>query len=176
MTHTDTLLEWRNIYSNAILGLEIQNKLTEESKHYVNTLLEQYGLGEFKNRYPSQLSGGMRQRVALIRTLAIKPDLLLLDEPFSALDYQTRLTVSDEIGQIIKQEKKTALLVTHDITEAISLADRVIVLTNRPARVKNIHEIKLSTGENSSLLARKAPEFPNYFNTIWKELEVNVQK
>lgn len=175
MLQKDHLLEWRNIYQNAILGLEIQNKLTEDNKDYVKNLLERYGLGEFKNHYPSQLSGGMRQRVALIRTLAIKPDLLLLDEPFSALDYQTRLSVSDEIGKIIKQEKKTAILVTHDISEAISLADRVIVLSNRPATVKNIHEIKLSNSNGSALLAREAPEFRDYFNKIWKELEVNKE-
>lgn len=174
MLQKDHLLQWRTIYENAILGLEIKNKLTDKNKDFVHTLLEQYGLGDFKNHYPSQLSGGMRQRVALIRTLAIQPDLLLLDEPFSALDYQTRLSVADEIGQIIKSEKKTAILVTHDISEAVSLAQRVVVLSNRPATIKNIHEITLSVGENSSLLAREAPEFREYFNTIWKELEVHV--
>ena len=125
MLQKDHLLHWRNIRSNALLGLEIQKKLTPENMAYVESLLEQYGLGEFKEHFPWQLSGGMRQRVALIRTLAVRPDILLLDEPFSALDYQTRLRVSDEIGSIIRQEKKTAILVTHDISEAISLADRL---------------------------------------------------
>ena len=175
MLQKDHLLQWRTIRENALLGLEIQNKVTQKSIDLVDTLLDQYGLSDFKNHYPSQLSGGMRQRVALIRTLAIEPDILLLDEPFSALDYQTRLSVADEIGLIIKKEKKTAILVTHDISEAISLADRVLVLSNRPAELKNTYDIKLSLLEHSSLKAREAPEFQEYFNKIWKELDVHVQ-
>lgn len=174
MLQKDYLLEWRSIRSNALLGLEIQNKLTLENIAYVETLLDQYGLGEFKEHYPYQLSGGMRQRVALIRTLAIRPDILLLDEPFSALDYQTRLTVSDEIGSIIRNEGKTAILVSHDISEAISLADRVVVLSSRPASVKKIFHIKFSIEEYSPMKAREAPEFREYFNAIWKELDIHV--
>lgn len=174
MLQKDYLLEWRTIRSNALLGLEIQKKLTEENIAYVDTLLEQYGLGEFKEHYPYQLSGGMRQRAALIRTLAIRPDILLLDEPFSALDYQTRLSVSDEIGSIIRREGKTAILVSHDISEAISLSDRVAVLSGRPARLKKIYPIRLSIEEYSPMKAREAPEFREYFNAIWKELDVHV--
>ena len=174
MLQKDHLLHWRNIRSNALLGLEIQKKLTPENMAYVESLLEQYGLGEFKEHFPWQLSGGMRQRVALIRTLAVRPDILLLDEPFSALDYQTRLRVSDEIGSIIRQEKKTAILVTHDISEALSLADRVIVLTKRPATVKTIFPIQLSIGKHTPMQAREDPAFKDYFNAIWKELDVHV--
>ena len=174
MLQKDYLLEWRNIRSNALLGLEIQKKLTPENIAYVDFLLEQYGLAEFKEHYPYQLSGGMRQRVALIRTLAIHPDLLLLDEPFSALDYQTRLSVSDEIGSIIRKEKKTAILVSHDISEAISLADRVVVLSKRPAQIKNIYRIQLSIENYTPMQAREASEFKYYFNAIWKELDVHV--
>lgn len=174
MLQKDYLLEWRSIRSNALLGLEIQKKLTKENIEYVDTLLEQYGLGDFKEHYPYQLSGGMRQRVALIRTLAVHPDILLLDEPFSALDYQTRLSVSDEIGSIIRKEGKTAILVSHDISEAISLSDRVVVLSGRPARLKKIYPIQLSIEEYSPMKAREAPEFREYFNAIWKELDVHV--
>ncbi len=174
MLQKDYLLEWRSIRSNALLGLEIQKKLTKENIEYVDTLLEQYGLGDFKEHYPYQLSGGMRQRAALIRTLAVRPDILLLDEPFSALDYQTRLSVSDEIGSIIRKEGKTAILVSHDISEAISLSDRVIVLSGRPARLKKIYPIQLSIEEYSPMKAREAPEFREYFNAIWKELDVHV--
>ena len=174
MLQKDHLLHWRSIRQNVLLGLEIQNKLTSENIDYTEFLLEQYGLGEFKDHYPWQLSGGMRQRAALIRTLAVKPDILLLDEPFSALDYQTRLSVSDEIGSIIRNTGKTAILVTHDISEAISLADRVIVLSKRPASVKKIFPIHLSIENPSPLQAREAPEFKDYFNAIWKELDVHV--
>ncbi|MBR4015533.1 MAG: ABC transporter ATP-binding protein [Anaerotignum sp.] len=174
MLQKDHLLEWRTIRSNALLGLEIRNKLTPENTAYVDALLEQYGLGEFKEHYPYQLSGGMRQRVALIRTLAVRPDILLLDEPFSALDYQTRLSVSDEIGSIIRQEGKTAILVSHDISEAISLSDRVVVLSARPAKLKKIYPIHLSLEEYSPMKAREAPEFREYFNAIWKELDIHV--
>ncbi|WP_352401085.1 ABC transporter ATP-binding protein [Anaerotignum sp.] len=174
MLQKDYLLEWRTIRSNALLGLEIQNKLTPENTAYVEALLDQYGLGDFKDHYPYQLSGGMRQRVALIRTLAVHPDILLLDEPFSALDYQTRLSVADEIGTIIRKEGKTAILVSHDISEAISLADRVVVLSARPASVKKIYDITLSIDQYSPMKAREAPEFREYFNAIWKELDVHV--
>lgn len=174
MLQKDHLLEWRTIKSNSLLGLEIQNKLTEENKKYVDELLDLYGLKDFKNSFPSELSGGMRQRAALIRTLAVRPEILLLDEPFSALDYQTRLYVSDEIGIIIRKEKKTAILVTHDISEAVSLADRVIVLTQRPATVKSIHEIKLTISQKTPMKSREAPEFKDYFNTIWKELDIRA--
>ncbi|WP_058486271.1 ABC transporter ATP-binding protein [Defluviitalea phaphyphila] len=173
MLQKDHLFEWRTILRNVYLGLEIQNKLTNENKSYAKHLLDTYGLGEFKNHFPSELSGGMRQRAALIRTLAVKPDILLLDEPFSALDYQTRLSVSDEIGSIIKKENKTAILVSHDIAEAISMADRVVVLTQRPAKIKSIHPINLSIENRTPLKSREAPEFREYFNTIWKELKAN---
>ncbi|MGO1713291.1 MAG: ABC transporter ATP-binding protein, partial [Senegalia sp. (in: firmicutes)] len=144
MFQKDNLFEWRTIRDNALIGLEIQKKVTNERKEFVDKLLDTYGLGEFKDSYPSQLSGGMRQRAALIRTLATKPDFLLLDEPFSALDYQTRLVISDEIGGILKKEGKTAFMVTHDIAEAISMADRIVVLTNRPGKIKDVIDINLT--------------------------------
>lgn len=170
MLQKDHLFEWRTVYSNVILGLEIQNKLTMENKKNIDKMLDTYGLNQFRNARPSQLSGGMRQRAALIRTLALEPDLLLLDEPFSALDYQTRLSVGDDIGKIIKKEKKTAILVTHDLSEAISLGERVIVLSRRPATVKTIIETKFDMDERTPLKVRNAPEFKDYFNQIWKEL------
>ncbi|MEA4815918.1 MAG: ABC transporter ATP-binding protein [Lachnospiraceae bacterium] len=174
MLQKDYLFEWRTIFSNACLGLEIQNKLTDESRENTLNLINKYGLSEFKNSYPFELSGGMRQRAALIRTLATNPGILLLDEPFSALDYQTRLYISDEIGSIIRKEKKTAILVSHDISEAISLSDRVIVLSRRPGTVKSIYKIDLGMGEHTAMKAREAPLFREYFNKIWKELDVHV--
>lgn len=173
MLQKDHLFEWRTIYSNMLLGLEIQKRVTKETKERVDHLLENYGLDKFKNSRPSQLSGGMRQRAALIRTLALEPDLLLLDEPFSALDYQTRLSVSDDIGTIIRQEGKTAVLVTHDISEAVSMADRVIIFSRRPARVQNIIPIEFDLKNRTPMSSRNAPEFKTYFNEIWKELNVH---
>jgi NitT/TauT family transport system ATP-binding protein len=174
MLQRDCLFEWRNIYENAVLGLELQKKKTEHNLRYTEGLLEQYGLNEFRKYKPSELSGGMRQRVALIRTLSAKPELLLLDEPFSALDYQTRLFIADEVGTILKKEKKTAILVTHDISEAISLSDRIIVLTKRPATIMNIHRIEIGADGRTPMKSREAPEFRKYFNKIWKELDVHV--
>ncbi len=142
MLQKDNLFEWRSIYKNVMLGLEINNKKTPENIAYVNHLLEQYDLAEFKSSRPSQLSGGMRQRAALIRTLALKPDILLLDEPFSALDYQTRLEVREDICSILRKEKKTVILVTHDISEAIAMTDRVLILTNRPAKLLKTVDIE----------------------------------
>lgn len=176
MFQRDHLFEWRNILQNVLIGLEIQGKVNEESLQYAEKLLDTYGLGDFKYNFPRQLSGGMRQRVALIRTLVIKPDLLLLDEPFSALDYQTRLAIADEVGIILKNEKKTAIMVTHDIAEAISMSDRVVVMSKRPATIKDITPIKLScpNGIRTPMKCREAPEFRHYFNKIWKELDVHV--
>jgi NitT/TauT family transport system ATP-binding protein len=175
MLQEDHLFKWRTILKNVYIGLEIKGILTQENKKKVELLLDKYGLGDFKNHYPHQLSGGMRQRVALIRTLAIDPDILLLDEPFAALDYQTRLKVADDIAGIIKREAKTAVMVTHDIAEAISMADRVVLLTKRPAKVKNIYDIELNCeGQRTPLKSREAPEFRLYFNRIWKELDVHV--
>lgn len=177
MFQHDQLLEWRNILDNVTIGLEIQHQLNLGTKGRVEHLLINYGLWEFRNRFPRELSGGMRQRAALIRTLAVRPDILLLDEPFSALDYQTRLMVSDDIYRIIKKENKEAILVTHDISEAISMADRICVLSKRPASIKKTYEVKLSVKEERTpLLSRKAPEFKDYFDALWKELDVNDRK
>lgn len=175
MPQKDHLLEWRSIFRNAILGPEMQHHNTPEVQEAVRNMLSAYGLDSFQNARPSELSGGMRQRAALIRTLALQPDLLLLDEPFSALDYQTRLEVSDDIGGILRREKRTAVLVTHDLSEAISLGNRVIVLSGRPARVIASVPIvfahdECTTEPLSPLARRNAPEFAGYFNHIWKEL------
>ncbi|MFR7992616.1 MAG: ABC transporter ATP-binding protein [Lachnospiraceae bacterium] len=169
MLQKDHLFEWRNIRKNAMLGLEIQRKKTKEHMDYVDTLLEKYGLEEFKTMRPSQLSGGMRQRAALIRTLALQPRLLLLDEPFSALDYQTRLEVGNDIGMIIREEEKTAILVTHDLSEAISLGNRIIVLSDRPCTVKEELQVVFPDGL-SPLEKRNEPVFQEYFQSIWKEM------
>ncbi|WP_047811358.1 ABC transporter ATP-binding protein [Desulfosporosinus acididurans] len=174
MLQKDHLFNWRTIWQNVMLGLEIRKAVTQEAKERARILLKTYGLYEFKNRYPDQLSGGMRQRAALIRTLVTDPQILLLDEAFSALDYQTRLAVNDDIYSIIKKENRTAILVTHDISESISMADRIIVLSKRPGMVKNIHEIKLSCSNRTPLTCREAPEFRHYFQEIWKELDVHV--
>ena len=176
MFQRDHLFEWRTIFQNVLIGLEIQGKVSDEDKELAKKMLNAYGLSEFKNSYPRQLSGGMRQRAALIRTLIVKPELLLLDEPFSALDYQTRLAIADEVGIILKEEKKTALMVTHDISEAISIADRVVVLTNRQATIKEIIDIKLTCpdGIRTPMKCRESPEFRHYFNYIWQKLDVHI--
>ena len=170
MLQKDHLFEWRTIWQNVLLGLEIQKRISRKTMEHTEEMLKDYGLLGFKQARPSQLSGGMRQRAALIRTLALDPDLLLLDEPFSALDYQTRLSVCDDIAGIIRKEKKTALLVTHDLAEAISMADRVIVLSARPAKICQIVSITLDLPERTPMKTRNAPEFKDYFNLIWKEL------
>lgn len=170
MLQQDQLFEWYTIWDNVTLGLKINHALTDENKAYVNSLLEKYQLLAFKDKHPCNLSGGMRQRAALIRTLATKPELLFLDEPFSALDYQNRLHAANDIGSIIKAEHKTALLVTHDIAEAISLSSRVIVLSKRPTHIKKEFVIPLYKSELTPLEIRNHPDFSNYFNMIWKEL------
>ena len=173
MLQHDELFEWRTIYNNVILGLEVQHMLTARTKKRAHDLLDLYGLRQFETSRPSELSGGMRQRAALIRTLVLEPELLLLDEHFSALDYQTRLTVGDDIGQIIRKEGKSALLVTHDLSEAISLADRVIILSGRPAAIKQTIPLIFALDSDTPLNRRNAPEFKTYFNLIWKELNTD---
>lgn len=173
MLQNDSLFEWRTVLENCLLGLEITNQLTKENKEYVINLLKTYGLEEFIDSYPSRLSGGMRQRVALIRTLATKPDILLLDEAMSALDYQSRLAISDDIYKIIKKEGKTAIMVTHDIAEAISMSDRIIVLSKRPATVKKVYEINMQN-KSTPIHNRKCKEFASYYDEIWRDLDVHI--
>ena len=171
MIQQDALFPWLTIYENAILGLKIKKMATKENKEYVKKLLYEYKLGDFLNAYPKELSGGMRQRVALIRTLALKPDILLLDEPFSALDYQSRLKISDDVYKIIKKENITAILVSHDIAEAISMSNQVLVLSKRPCTIKNIYNINL-TNQSTPIENRKAKEFASLYNDIWRDLDV----
>lgn len=174
MLQKDSLLEWRSIFKNVIFGLEIRKTNNEENTKYAKELLKKYNLYEFKDKYPSQLSGGMRQRVALIRTLAIRPKILLLDEAFSALDYQTRIMVTKDIYAILKNEHVTALIVTHDIAESISMSDRVVVLSARPATVKKIYDIDFEMQNRDPLNVRENPKFTHYFDSLWKELDVHA--
>ena len=175
MLQRDHLFEWRTVWQNVTLGLEIQRRMKPESLDRVKKMLEDYGLSGFASKKPSELSGGMKQRAALIRTMALEPEILLLDDPSSALDYQTRLTVPADIARIIRNAGKTAVLITHDLSEAISLSDRVIVLSKRPATVKGIFPIRLTLPDDSLLAARKAPEYSEYFNQIWEELSDETQ-
>lgn len=170
MLQRDHLFEWRTVYQNVILGLELTHSLTKENTDYILKLLEDYGLYGFKDKKPSELSGGMRQRAALIRTMAVHPDLLLLDEPFSALDFQTRLSVSADIAGIIRKTGKTALLITHDLSEAITLADRVIVLSRRPAGVKREMTIHYEIDREDPLAIRSTVAYQTYFNQLWEVL------
>ncbi len=170
MLQDDTLFPWLTIFENACLGLKISKTLNEETKDYTKKLLIKYGLKDFLDKYPSDLSGGMRQRVALIRTLAIKPDILFMDEPFSALDYQTRLKVSDDVYKILKEENKTAIMVTHDISEAISLSDRIVVMSKRPSKIKKVYEVKLEN-KTTPIENRKDNMFRFYYDALWKELD-----
>ena len=174
MFQRDHLLEWRNIMDNITIGLEIQKNKDPKAIERVEKLLKTYDLWDFRNMYPKELSGGMRQRVALIRTLSVNPDVLLLDEPFSALDYQTRLLVSDDVYRIIKNENKSAILVTHDISEAIAMGDKVAVLSKRPSTIKSEYDIDLGLGElRTPFECRKVPKFQTYFDLLWKEFDNN---
>ena len=171
MFQEDTLFDWLTVYENIILALKITKSNTKENQNYVKNLLKKYNLYEFKNKYPHELSGGMKQRISLIRTLSYKPDILLLDEPFSALDYQTRIKISEDVYNIIKNENKTAIIVTHDIEEAIALCNKVIVLSNRPTTIINTHIIKL----DNQTQKRNTKEFSYYYNQIWKEIQNDIK-
>ena len=174
MFQNDSLFEWRNILGNCLLPLEIEHKRTPENITKVKNLLQKYDLLEYEKSYPSELSGGMRQRVALIRTLVNNPDILLLDEPFASLDYQTRLYVIDDVYRIIKEEKKSAIIVTHDVSEAISIADRIIVLSGKPTKIKSIHKINIKDDTtNTPLLCRSSPLFPSFFSAVLEDLTNN---
>lgn len=185
MLQHDYLFEWRSVLDNVLIGSEILRRDMVGARVRATELLRRYGLGQFVNHYPQQLSGGMRQRAALARTLCTEPDILLLDEPFSALDFQTRLALADEVWSILKREGKTVILVTHDISEAVAMADRVVVMSRRPGRIKAEHDIAFAADRTSGdagngverplpFKARSAPEFPGYFNRIWNELEIHV--
>ena len=175
MFQRDNLLPWRNIENNIYFGLELKHQKTKEKKEYATNLAKKYGLKDFLKKHPNELSGGMRQRVALIRTLALSPELLLLDEPFSALDYQTRLELCDEVFDIIKKEKKTAILVTHDLMEAITMSDRIIVLSARPGTIKSIHKTKFDKNL-TPFERRQTNECKTLFEKIWKEIQNENQK
>ena len=178
MLQQDFLFEWRTILENAVLGAEIQKADIAAARERATQLLTKYGLAAFLDHRPRELSGGMRQRVALARTLCTDPDVVLLDEPFSALDSQTRLALADEVYDILRRENKTVILVTHDIAEAVSMSDRVIVLSRRPGRIKSEHPIRFSSPGGvrpKPFEARSAPEFNTYFNRLWQELEVHVE-
>jgi NitT/TauT family transport system ATP-binding protein len=175
MLQQDYLFEWRTVLENTLLGAEIQGADMPAARHRATQLLTRYGLGGFLDHLPRQLSGGMRQRVALARTLTTEPDVVLLDEPFSALDSQTRIALADEVAEILRREGKTAILVTHDIGEAVSMAERVVVLSRRPGRVKSEHTIGFAAADATPLAKRAAPEFNDYFRVLWRELEVHVE-
>lgn len=175
MLQRDYLFGWRTVLDNCLLGPEVQGMDLKAAKSRVVRLLEQTGLAQFQHAYPDQLSGGMRQRAALVRTLAIDPYVLLLDEPFSALDFQTKLALRDEMWAILKAESKTAVMVTHDIADAIAMSDRVLVLSHRPATVKSEHVIRLGDGERPApFAARERPEYQEYFRSIWEELAIHA--
>ena len=171
MFQKDTLFDWMTIMDNCLLGVKISKNLNKDTIKHCEDLLKSYGLYEFKDSYPNELSGGMRQRVALIRTLMLNPDILLLDEPFSALDYQNRLTISEDVYKIIKNENKTTLMVTHDVGEAVSMANIVIVLSERPAVIKNIYKIEYDK-KSTPIKNRLNPEFNLYCDKIWRDLNV----
>ncbi len=178
MLQQDYLFEWRTILDNALLGAEIQKRDMNEARQRAMHLLEKCGMAHFIDQYPRALSGGMRQRVALARTLTTNPDVVLLDEPFSALDSQTRLAIADEVVDVLRSEGKSVILVTHDIGEAISMTDRVVVLSRRPGRIKSQHRITFPSMPGrrpTPFEARGLPEFNTYFNTLWDELDVHVE-
>ena len=173
MLQDDALFPWLTVFDNAILGLKITHNLTDENKEYVNDLLNKYGLKNFKNKYPKELSGGMKKKVSLIRSLALKPDILLLDEPFSSLDYISKLDVSNDVYNIIKNEKKSVIMITHDIGDAISLSDRVIVLSKRPSIVKSIYNIDLQN-KDTPINNRNDKKFSYYYDLLWGDLDKDI--
>ncbi|MFL0554682.1 MULTISPECIES: ABC transporter ATP-binding protein [Paenibacillus] len=176
MLQQDYLFPWRTILSNTVLGLELTGRLTPEGVEHARALLAEMGLGDTADLYPHQLSGGMRQRVALVRTLATDPELLLLDEPFSALDYQTKLQLEDLVWGTLKQRKKTGVLVTHDLSEAIAVSDRVIVLAPRPGRIRSMYEIPKNIRKAQPFYAREAEGFNELFHEIWRDLETSERE
>jgi NitT/TauT family transport system ATP-binding protein len=174
MMQKDLLFPWRTVLDNVLLGLETKGVDPKRALDTAREYLSTFGLSGFENSYPKALSGGMRQRVALIRTLVLDPDILLLDEPFSALDYQTRLYLEGILMEAVETFHKTVILVTHDIDEAVALSKRVVVLSQRPARVKAVHDIALN--EHSPIAARSDPRFSGYFHTLCAELDIQTRK
>ena len=174
MLQKDMLLPWRTVIENVILGLEVRGVSDKVAREKAMQLIEAYGLKGFENNRPTTLSGGMRQRVAFMRTLAFDPDVILLDEPFSALDFQTRILLQGEVMKIIRERGKSAILVTHDISEAITTADRVLVLSHRPSYVKKIYNIELSLSDRDPVHVRKNLDYQKYFDQIWTDLDIQI--
>ena len=174
MLQKDMLLPWRTVIENVILGLEVRGVSDKVAREKAMQLIEAYGLKGFENNRPTTLSGGMRQRVAFMRTLAFDPDVILLDEPFSALDFQTRILLQGEVMKIIRERGKSAILVTHDISEAITMADRVLVLSHRPSYVKKIYNIELSLSDRDPVHVRKNLDYQKYFDQIWTDLDIQI--
>jgi NitT/TauT family transport system ATP-binding protein len=175
MLQKDLLLPWRTALGNAMLGLEIRGVAAAEAEDRSRAMLDQLGLHGFADHYPSTLSGGMRQRVALARTLVHEPDVLLLDEPFAALDFQSKLLIENDTAALVRQGRRSLLLITHDIEEAVSLADRVIVLSKRPTRIKAVYDIALGAERTDMIGLRQSPEFSHYIRRIWADLDVGLQ-
>ncbi len=174
MLQKDLLLPWRTVMDNVIIGLQVRNTPRREAEKIARTLIEAYGLKGFEDSYPSALSGGMRQRVAFMRTLAFSPEVILLDEPFSALDSQTRLILQSDVMRIIRERQCSVVLVTHDVGEAITMADRIVVITSRPGRVKAVHEVGIAPDLRHPLKIRKQPRFNELYETIWSELGIDL--
>lgn len=172
MLQKDLLFPWRTTIQNVMLGLEMHRVAPDERYQRASVLLERLGLKEFHNHYPSTLSGGMRQRVALARTLVNDPEVLLLDEPFAALDFQTKLLLEGDMATLVRSERRSLLLITHDVDEAVSLSDRVIVLSHRPAKIRAIHSIDLDSDRTDMMAARDSRRFNEYVRAIWGELEL----
>ena len=174
MLQRDLLLDWRTILDNVTLGLEVRGTARREARKLARTYLRFYGLGGFEERYPSELSGGMRQRAALARTMILNPSILLLDEPFVALDFQTKLILESELAKSVAAGRRAVLFITHDVEEAVSLSDRVLVMSRRPGRIKAVHEIRLDCDRTDPVSAREAPGFGESVARIWKQLEIQT--
>ncbi len=172
MLQKDLLFPWRTALANVTLGLEIKGAARDEARQRAHVLLDQLGLHGFASHYPATLSGGMRQRVALARTLVNDPLVLLLDEPFAALDFQTKLLIEGDTAQLVRSQHRSVLLITHDIEEAVSLSDRVIVLSHRPARIRSVYDVELGADRIDMMAARDSTNFTDYVRSIWRDLEV----
>lgn len=175
MLQRDLLLDWRTILRNVTIGLEVRGVPWREARLLGEQYINFYGLRGFEDKYPTQLSGGMRQRAALARTMILDPSILLLDEPFVALDFQTKMLLEGELAKSVADGRRSVLCITHDIEEAVSMSDRVVVMSKRPARIKAVHDITLDYDRTEPVRAREAPGFGEYVSRIWNELDLQTE-